>query len=77
MCDPQDYAGLIPIIDGGTEGFKGQSRVILPRISSCFECSMDMQTKQTKFPICTIANTPRLPERTFYFPIWKYFVNSE
>ena len=43
-------------------GFKGQARVILPTISSCYECSLDMLNKPTAFPICTIANTPRLPE---------------
>lgn len=45
-----------------SKGFKGQSRVILPTISSCYECSLDMLNKPTVFPICTIANTPRLPE---------------
>lgn len=44
------------------QGFKGQSRVIIPRKTSCYECSLDMLTKKTTFPICTIANTPRLPE---------------
>ena len=43
-------------------GFKGQARVILPTVSSCYECSLDMLNKPTAFPICTIANTPRLPE---------------
>lgn len=45
-----------------TLGFKGQARVILPTITSCYECSLDMLNKQTTYPICTIANTPRLPE---------------
>jgi NEDD8-activating enzyme E1 len=43
-------------------GFKGQARVIIPTRSSCYECSLDILHKQTAFPICTIANTPRLPE---------------
>ncbi|KNZ54863.1 uncharacterized protein VP01_282g7 [Puccinia sorghi] len=67
----QNPESLKPLIDGGTEGkppiqplksFKGQSRVILPTITSCYECSLDMLTPQTVYPICTIANTPRLPE---------------
>jgi ubiquitin-activating enzyme E1 C len=43
-------------------GFKGQARVIIPTVSSCYECSLEMLNKPTAFPICTIANTPRLPE---------------
>jgi len=62
LVDPDNPESLKPLIDGGTEGFKGQARVILPTVSSCYECSLDMLNKPTTFPICTIANTPRLPE---------------
>ncbi|KAF8529570.1 NEDD8 activating enzyme [Hysterangium stoloniferum] len=62
MFDEDDQESMKPLIDGGTEGFKGQARVILPHVTSCYECSLDMLNKPTAFPICTIANTPRLPE---------------
>ncbi|OMJ21107.1 NEDD8-activating enzyme E1 catalytic subunit [Smittium culicis] len=62
LVDDSDPSSLKPIIDGGTEGFKGQTRVILPTLNACHECSIHLYGKKTTYPICTIANTPRIAE---------------
>ncbi|KAI9736902.1 MAG: hypothetical protein M1818_005953 [Claussenomyces sp. TS43310] len=62
MVVDDDMDSLKPLIDGGTEGFKGQSRVILPTITSCIECQLDMHAPRTAVPLCTLATIPRQPE---------------
>ncbi|PVI08179.1 hypothetical protein DM02DRAFT_608254 [Periconia macrospinosa] len=62
MVDGSNPDSLKPLIDGGTEGFKGQARVILPTMTSCIECQLDMHAPRAAVPLCTLATIPRQPQ---------------
>ena len=40
---------VIPMIDGGTEGFKGNARIIYPRMTACIDCTLDLYPPQVFF----------------------------
>lgn len=42
---------VIPIVDGGTEGFKGNARVICPGQTPCIECNLDLFPPQVTITI--------------------------
>ncbi|KAL2200081.1 hypothetical protein P885DRAFT_30357 [Corynascus similis CBS 632.67] len=62
MVDEEVEDSIKPLIDGGTEGFKGQARVIIPTVTSCIECQLDMHAPRAAVPLCTLASIPRQPE---------------
>jgi ubiquitin-activating enzyme E1 C len=65
---------VIPFIDGGTEGFRGQSRVIQAYKNACLDCTAQLHTNRNVYALCTIAETPRLPEHCIeyiYLVKWK------
>ncbi|KAI1733237.1 tubulin/FtsZ family, GTPase domain-containing protein [Ditylenchus destructor] len=41
-----DFSTIVPMIDGGTEGFKGHSRIIIPYVTPCVECTLDLYPPQ-------------------------------
>ncbi len=52
--DTLDQSSVIPLIDGGTEGFKGNARIIFPGLSACIECTLDLFPPQVRFVFLNI-----------------------
>jgi ubiquitin-activating enzyme E1 C len=46
-----DQSSVIPIVDGGTEGFRGNVRVILPGLTACVECTLDLFPPQASYGV--------------------------
>lgn len=76
---------VIPLLlcdaHGGRAGLKGQVKLMLPKISSCFECGLDAFPPETTFAMCTIAERPRKPEHCVAYAmmvLWdRAFVSDE
>lgn len=48
-----------PLIDAGSAGFNGQTQVIIPGKTECYDCLSHPAPKS--FPVCTIRSTPTQP----------------
>jgi len=67
-----DPRTLITCINGGTEGWKGETRVMTPHKTPCFECLVELFPKDPyNFPMCTTADKPRSPEHCIVFAMEK------
>jgi len=66
-----DWDTVIPMIDGGTTGFMGQSRLFVPKYSSCFECQTHtlQAGDHVHAHLCTIADVPRIPEHCIQYAL--------
>lgn len=62
-----DLTTVKPLVDGGTEGLRGHARVLIPGVTPCFECTLWLFPPQRKFPLCTLAETPRSPAHCIEF----------
>jgi ubiquitin-activating enzyme E1 C len=52
-------ASVVFLVDSGTEGLRGNIRVVTPGMSSCIDCNVELFPPEIKVPLCTIAATPR------------------
>ncbi|SPR00903.1 unnamed protein product (mitochondrion) [Plasmodiophora brassicae] len=59
----------IPLVESGTQGYKGQTTVIRKGHTACFECEK-MEAPKT-FAVCTIRNTPDQP---VHCVVWAKYV---
>ena len=52
----------IPLIDGGTEEWRGHVKVIIPLQTACMKCQYELFPPPVVYHSCTVASNPRQPE---------------
>lgn len=75
---------LVFLVDGGTEGFKGNARVIIPGLTACIDCTIDLYppqvrkrtanlfvSDQKKFQVLFLKKRKKWPFLEFFFGIRK------
>lgn len=70
--DELDQSSVIALVDGGTEGFKGNARVILPGMTACIECTLDLFPPQVKFFTTPFDTVVYLPVNNMIFEFSDY-----
>ncbi|KAI8920775.1 hypothetical protein DFJ77DRAFT_426178 [Powellomyces hirtus] len=55
MC----LAANVPLIESGTEGFRGQVTLHMKVLTRCYDC--DGKPSRKTYPVCTIRSTPSAP----------------
>ncbi|KAI9011280.1 hypothetical protein BC832DRAFT_582449 [Gaertneriomyces semiglobifer] len=55
MC----LAANVPLVESGTEGFKGQVTLHMKKKTRCYDC--DGKPSRKTYPVCTIRSTPSAP----------------
>ncbi|EPY23341.1 ubiquitin-activating enzyme E1 C [Strigomonas culicis] len=51
-----------PLVDVGTEGYRGHTKFRHPPRLPCLACAMDPTPGEEKVPMCTLHTIPRLPQ---------------